>query len=94
MVANVIQFPKPQVREKASTIRLPLYTDYEIETVLLCVNIYSTDDVKHTFSTLSAQDPVLVMKHLNSALESNIFTEEFKKIIRTILENAENVEVM
>lgn len=93
MSATILKFPVKNTLQKQTTLRLPLYTDGEIEAVLVCMNALGVDDMRHTFSSLVTLDPHLVIRNLNVALESIIFSEEFKKTVKNILDNIEIVEV-
>lgn len=93
MSARILTFPsKDKVREKPTTLRLPLYTDVEIETVMVCCNVYSMSTLVHTYADLTNLDPSKVIEYLNLALKSSIFSIEFKVIIQDILDNVEVIE--
>lgn len=89
MSATIFKFPEIKQQK---TIRLPLYSEEEMAAVIICMNLIGETSEKCTYADLNTLDPFLVISNLNFSLNSNIFSEEFKYIIKNILDNVEEVE--
>lgn len=87
MTATIYSFPKQQEQEKK--FRIPLYTDQEIEVVLICVNLFYDSDIRYNTDTLNLLDPTYVIECLKMGLVANIFNEKFRFFIKSILKNVE-----
>lgn len=84
-MAKIYKFPS---KSKVS-YKILLYNDNEVDAVLLCLNVFSDQNVFATLDNLSDIDPKLILECLTNAKESWLFSEEFKKLVIHILDNVE-----
>lgn len=86
MTATIYSFPSP---EKVPVHRVPLYSDEEIESVLIVVNVFYDSDIKYYSDNIDKLDPELVIECLKTSIISGLFSDRFKSIIKRILANVE-----
>lgn len=85
-MAEILKFPS---RENKSVVRLKLFSEDEIFVALVAINTYSADDFKFTEQNIEFLDPEIVITCLQDALKSLFFSEEFKIVAASILNNVE-----
>lgn len=88
-MATIYSFPSKQSAEEQSC-KLSLYNDVEIEAVMACLNVFSTIEEKITPTNITAVDPTIAKLCLEEGLRSWIFSDKFKDVFSTILENSSN----
>jgi hypothetical protein len=84
-MAKIYSFPS---KEKQS-YRIPLFSDIEVDAVLICVLIFGSDDKKYTYEDLGSIEPQTVVRCLKVGSESWFLSKEMKAIINNILNNVE-----
>jgi len=90
MNAKIYKFPE---FKKTIGYKISLYNDNEIFITVTVMNTFSNLQNKITEKTLSTLDPVLVIDALVKARTSDLFSQNYKKIISNILKQIESVEL-
>lgn len=88
MAATIYKFPTLVHEPK---YRIPLFSDEEVEVTIICVNVFSHEEIKYNIDTLNFIDPVTVIECLKLSISSKIFSEKFKIIARQVLKNVEEI---
>ena len=86
MTAEILKFPKRYQKPKLG-YRLPLYTDEEIDIVILVVNYFSTESLRKL-------DVFFVKKCLDTAHKSELLSVYAKKLITKIVNSIEEVPIL
>lgn len=89
-MAEILKFPN-KILPFNRRYRITLYTDYEIELVLVALNTYPETEKKMTVEDLSTLDPIFVKKSLDFAMTSSIISDNAKKSISIILDNMQEL---
>jgi hypothetical protein len=90
MNAKIYKFPE---FKKNIGYKISLYNDIEIFITVTVLNIFSNIQNKITENTLSTLDPVIVIDALERARTSDLFSQNYKKVIYNILKQIESVEL-
>lgn len=90
MSAKIYYFPEPRINYG---YKIPLYTDEEVLITSIASNTFGNYSFKITETNLSSLDPVLVIGHLTKAKNSDIFSNQYKRIISRILGAVESIEM-
>lgn len=90
MTAKILEFPKI---EKNYGLKIPLYTDIEIEISVLCINSFSSYPQKITQKDLGDIDPTFVIDSLRRGRACQYITPLSKRIIDKILNNVEKISL-
>jgi hypothetical protein len=89
---NVLPFPDRFYRGKRQ-YRIPLYTDFDIDIVLFCVNAFGETDKRVIIDDLIKMDPVDVIKCIDFALESEYISNITKTHIECIRRSIEEIPI-
>lgn len=96
-MSNVIQFPlNARLPEyEPSGYRINLYTEDQIEVVLLCVNLCEEQDStkKYARKDLKLMDPVFVMVRMNVCLDNKFLSQPAKEAILKIVNSIEVIPI-
>ena len=87
-MAKIYNFPS---KEKL-TYRIPLFSDVEVDIVLICILIFGDNDKRCTYEELGSVEPAAVVKCLEKGKDSWFLSKEVKAIITNILNNVEVVQ--
>lgn len=90
MTAKIYTFP--EIKRKPLTkyvVSIPLYSDAEIDTVIIAVNLYVVDDIRYSSYNIDSLDPDTIIQCLDLALQDNVLSTKVKKIIKKIIKNVE-----
>jgi hypothetical protein len=90
MSAKIYKFPE---FKKTYGYKIPLYNDNEIFITITVMNVFSSIQNKITEKSLTTLDPVVVIDALAKARTSDLFSQNYKKIISNILQQIESVEL-
>jgi len=96
-MSNVIQFSlnarSPEY--EPSGYRINLYTEDQIEVVLLCVNLCEEQDStkKYARKDLKLMDPVFVMVRMNVCLDNKFLSQQAKEAILKIVNSIEVIPI-
>lgn len=95
MTAEILKFPKRYQKPKLG-YRIPLYTDEEIDIVILVVNYFSTEEKseKYTAESLRKLNVFFVKKCLDTAHKSELLSVYAKKLITKIVNSIEEVPIL
>lgn len=87
-MTNIIKFPD-KFRKEPRRYRIPLYSEWDVDLVLFCVNAFGTSDKRIIIDDLLQMDPIEVIECLDSALESDIISNMAKHHIACIRKSVE-----
>jgi hypothetical protein len=90
MSAKIYKFPEVK---KTYGYKIPLYNDNEIFITITVMNVFSSIQNKITEKSLTTLDPVVVIDALAKARTSDLFSQNYKKVIINILQHIESVEL-
>lgn len=85
MAATIYRFPS---KDKV-TYKIALYSEIEVEVVLICLNVFAEIEQPATFNNLGNIDSEKVLESLHLANDSWIFSNDMKSYIQQILNNVE-----
>jgi hypothetical protein len=87
MPAKLYQFPLKTFKG----LKIPLYTEEEIEITLMCLNCFGGYSIRITESNIEELDPLDIMKCLYEAKSSEYFSTKAKQLINNILKSIEAI---
>ena len=95
MTSEILKFPKRYQKPKLG-YRLPLYTDEEIDIVIISVNNFAPEEKseKYTVENLCKLDVFFVKKCLDTAHKSVLLSVHAKRLIDKILNSIEEVPII
>jgi hypothetical protein len=100
-MGQVIPFPSLKVSaytQHKVGYDIPLYSDAEIGIIIAAINIFGDKHVQGTFvaankTNLKNYAPIFVIKCLNELLQSSLFSNNGKEVVRGILANVEEIKI-
>ena len=92
MMADILKFPDKFYQGKR-LYRIPLYTDFDINIVLFCVNAFGETDKRVIIDDLIKMDPLDVIKCIDFALESEYISNTTKAHIECIRKSIEEIPI-
>jgi hypothetical protein len=87
---NVLKFPDRTPKEDRS-YRIPLYTDYDVELVLFCVNAFGETEKRVTIDNLIEMDAIEVKKCIDFAVKSGYISNTIRADLTVILNSIEEI---
>ena len=87
---NIIPFPKKYQQGKRS-YRIPLYSDYDVDLVLFCINAFGETEKRVGMEDLGKLDPIDVKKCIDKAVDSSIVSIEAKAHLQYIINSIEEI---
>jgi hypothetical protein len=91
MKAKIVKFPKKFQRTTPLGVAIKLYTEEEIEMVLLCINIFGSRTDLFTKNDIRSADPYYTIDCMRSAQSSFLLSRDAKAIISRIMSNVTDV---
>jgi len=89
-MAEILKFPD-KLLPFPRRYRITLYTDYEVELVLVALNTYPDTEKKYFAEDLVGLDPIFVKKCIDFATTSSIISDGAKKHLHAILDNIQEL---
>jgi hypothetical protein len=90
MMADILKFPD-RFPKGNRMYRIPLYTDYDVELVLFCVNAFGEYKNKMSSEQLVTLDVIEVKKCIDFAIDSRYISNTVKADLTSILNSIEEV---
>lgn len=87
MTAKIYTFPNIKKPYSPYVVSIPLYTDAEVDAVIISVNLYVVDDIRYNSYTVETLDPDTILLCLKTAIDDNILSTKVKRIIKKIIKN-------
>ena len=91
VIAFPTKFPHPDSLDESKFYRIPLYSEADVELVLLCLNAFGDSDARYVRDDLPKTDPVYVAKCLDIAHRSELLAVPTRSHVKAIRDSVQEV---